>query len=1008
MKNIFLYAKYLAHNRNAKTIGINDLRSSVEVFADKIYKDEKLHKTLLDELSLESISPPEILYVEELNIIINEAKELDKIMFSPSVKKIISSLNQHGFSLKDETISFSSNEFDDLFGDEMEWDTDDVSDENESYEKPEKKKKNASDEIEDIELNDPLLVALNLKKELSNIIYGQDIAIEAVVDSVKNKVVESTNMPSHTFLFLGPPATGKTYMAKTIADCFDGYEYLELNMQEYQKHNDGMKIFGTEAGWSSASPGILTSFVKENPKTVVLLDEFEKAHTNVQKKLLSVFSEGYLNDANGWVVVKDEYDSDQKEEKIYDRDDDDHKKLIPITKVDFTQTVIVITSNLGSSLYNNYEFLDCLKRDYDKAETMIIQSLQNEKKKEEGSETNAIVPEMLSRISQGKIVLFNKLSFKNLMKISYKIFDMKLNQLINRHTHLKLEKNKQFEPFMQCLLLKFAPYMDVRRIKSKIYERFSDQITDCLIENEKTWNDINTISLNVSNEVLDFLHNDVDPKLKNETLLKHLFRKNLTLDLKYELEYYGTNIILTISKASFIKVRKIEDMLGDGSISFDIPETTFEDVAGHESVKGRLKEIANLLKKPEQLTKFGAKIPKGMLLHGVPGTGKTMLARAFANYADLPFIQTTANELIDHGSKNLDFMKKVFARARDYAPAIIFIDEIDVFGRRDRGGSNAMITELLTQIDGFNNTDEEPVFLIAATNHKDNIDSAIIRAKRIELHVEIPTLDAKGREYFINKILEKPCEKNIDVSKLVMYSAGMTGAQLEKISNESSLYALRHQLNLITETIILEQINIEKYGNRITGKSIEEMLGETAYHEAGHAVISKVLNPDTKIEQITVTPREDTLGFVSYDVDSLSSNPSKKDLENKICVAYAGRIAQMKQYGEDGLDTGASNDLKQATRLAYLMTVNFGMDDEIGYINLDGLPQISSSGGQRPEIENLYKDKIEIRIDAILSELKLTTENLVEKNWDKIDKLAQELLDKEVVHEDELNKLMKI
>jgi len=257
-------------------------------------------------------------------------------------------------------------------------------------------------------------------------------------------------------------------------------------------------------------------------------------------------------------------------------------------------------------------------------------------------------------------------------------------------------------------------------------------------------------------------------------------------------------------------------------------------------------------------------------------------------------------------------------------------------------------------------------------------------------------------------MLKKPCAKNINVSKLVMYSAGMTGAQLEKVSNESSLYALRYGLSEITEDVILEQINIEKYGNRVTGKSIEEMLGETAYHEAGHAVISKVLNPDTKIEQITVTPREDTLGFVSYDMEGSNSNPSKKDLENKICVAYAGRVAQMKQYGDDGLDTGASSDLAHATKLAYHMVVNFGMDEEMGYVNLDGLPQRYSNNGKRPEIENLYKDQIELRIKEILKNLKTRTEDLVNEHWKKIDKLSLELLDKEVVHEDELNKLMKI
>ncbi|MEA2020096.1 MAG: AAA family ATPase, partial [Campylobacterota bacterium] len=362
---------------------------------------------------------------------------------------------------------------------------------------------------------------------------------------------------------------------------------------------------------------------------------------------------------------------------------------------------------------------------------------------------------------------------------------------------------------------------------------------------------------------------------------------------------------------------------------------------------------------------------------------------------------------IDPGSGDLEVMKTVFNRARDYSPSIVFIDEIDTFGSRQKNGSKAVINELLTQINGFSENPDESIFIIAATNHKDDIDSAILRPGRIELHIEIPTLDTKGREYFINKMLEKPCEKNIDVSKLVMYSAGMTGAQLEKVSNESSLYALRYRLSNITEDIILEHINIEKYGHRVTGKSIEEMLGETAYHEAGHAVISKVLNPDAKIEQITVTPREDTLGFVSYDVEGSNSNPSKKDLENKICVAYAGRVAQMKQYGEDGLDTGASSDLKQATKIAFLMVSSFGMDEEFGDISVEGALQVINHNNNL--LDNTFlKSEVEQRVKENLKSLKTKTEELVSKHWTKIDKLANELLEKEVVHEEELNKLMNI
>jgi ATP-dependent Zn protease len=989
MKNVFLLAKYYAYKSNKKTIGISELRqSSIKLsFAIKQRKslvdllEKELHIVLEDKPSNNNT-------ILEIIDNINQVKQLDSIKFTQPVKKILLQLNEHGYYIKEEIISLDIEEDkeidDDMYLFDLFEETDYYGQEDDSI-----------DEDMLLQESDPLEIAINLKDTLSQKIYGQDLAIDAVVDSIKNKVVKSTDMPEHTFLFLGPPATGKTYLSKILSESFDDYAFLELSMTEFQNHNDGMKIFGTEKGWSTASNGVLTSFVKNNSKCVVLLDEFEKAHTNIQKKLLPIFSEGYLNDANGWTPDGETFDSSESKHKIDEI----------VTKVDFSETIIVITSNLGTELYNNHEFLECLDDDYRKAETMILQSLQTETKKEANEEISAIIPEMLSRLSQGKIVLFNKLSFNNLFKISQNIFDEKINEIENKF-NINYTRDDTTSYILQCLLLQFAPYLDVRRIKSKIYENFTDIITDKLLEEKKLWKDIDIIKTKISNQVRNFIDNEITTYANDQTLTTFLFRKNYTVKVSYSTKINDKEIIVSFDNVEFQKIKKVEDIVGTGALSFSIPETNFDtDIAGHDEVKGRLKEIANLLKNPQALKRFNAKIPKGMLLYGVPGTGKTMLAKAFANYADLPFIETTANDLIDVSNNNLDMIKSVFKRAKDYAPSIIFIDEIDTFGSRNKNGSKAVINELLTQINGFSDNIDESVFIIAATNNKNDIDDAILRPGRIELHIEIPTLNTKGRKYFIEKILKSPCEENIDISKLVMYTAGMTGAQLEKIANESSLYVIRHGLKELTQKIIIEQINIEKYGKRVTNKSIEDELDETAYHEAGHAIISKILMPDIKIEQITVTPREDTLGFVSYDLSSASSSLSKKDIENKICVAYAGRVAQMKQFNDDGFDTGASSDLAQVTRLCFAMVAHFGMDKEFGEINIDGIPNYQKETIGMTDTK-LFNTKIENRVLEISKLLKQRTDKLVDIHWDKIDNLAKQLLKKEVIHEEELNEIV--
>jgi ATP-dependent Clp protease ATP-binding subunit ClpA len=270
---------------------------------------------------------------------------------------------------------------------------------------------------------DPLEVAFELKEFLQGKIYGQDNAIEAVVDSVKNKVLDESNRPKQIYFFLGPPATGKTYFAQNIMEYFSEYKFLEVNMVEHQSLSSKGTLFGTERGFNTEQNGFLTNFVHTNPKTIVLIDEFEKAHTSIQKKFLTMLSAGYLNDALGWIkMLAGEYEP-------FDSENARHKVKNVITKVDFTQTIVIFTSNLGSALYNNHEFLEQLDSDYQSAEPLLLQEIAQEKKLEDRNMVLAILPEMLSRLSQGQIVLFNKLQMYPLRKIAADIFNQKIKQL---------------------------------------------------------------------------------------------------------------------------------------------------------------------------------------------------------------------------------------------------------------------------------------------------------------------------------------------------------------------------------------------------------------------------------------------------------------------------------------------------------------------------------------------------------------------------------------------------
>jgi len=378
----------------------------------------------------------------------------------------------------------------------------------------------------------------------------------------------------------------------------------------------------------------------------------------------------------------------------------------------------------------------------------------------------------------------------------------------------------------------------------------------------------------------------------------------------------------------------------NGSLVFDIPEVSFEDIVGHKRAKEHLREIIKYLKEPQKLKKFGVKPPKGMLLYGPPGTGKTMLAKALAKEASLPFISVTGTDIL-----NIEVMKSIFQKAHQYAPSVIFIDEIN----------------------GFSDDPEELVFVIAATNFKEKIDNAILRSGRIDLHVEIPILDKESRGYFIDKMLSKPTEGMIDRNKLIMFTAGLSGADLEKINRQSSMEAIKQGKSGLTQDIIIEQINILKYGEKITSGLLDMALETTAYHEAGHAVISRLLMPDIKIEQIVVTPRNESLGM---------------------CVAYAGRISQIKKFDQNGLDSGAVNDLSIAMKYGYFAIAHLGMDTELGYININNL--------KLPDIEK----KVQDRLSLLIKEMTNRTKKLVDENWESIEKIALILLEEEFIDGD--------
>ena len=801
---------------------------------------------------------------------------------------------------------------------------------------------------------------LKLKESLKGQVFGQDQAIESICD----KIVESSynivsDKPKAIYFFLGPPATGKTMLSKLIVDALDNYQSFKIfDMTQYSSARDGFALFGLEEGYSDAKEGKLTQFVKANPKSVIVFDEIEKTHPDVLANFLMLLSSGKAEDGFSGETI------------------------------DFTQTIVIFTSNLGSELYNNHNFVAMMKENLLEANSTIIEAIGREERIIEGNPRKVLSPELLSRLSQGNIVLFNKLPFDALLNIA-KTKVLEVHENFEKEFGIEVEYSS-YNDILALLLLSFSPQMDVRKIKSKLPSVLFDLVTDYIIMNDvmisKVVFQIDEMSKKMLSEELFSV--DADKQLQ---FIHSAFRKNETFRHEIVTSLHGSVLTIEFTNMQRKKLAKSIDFSGKDGLVFQVPDISFNDVAGHHVAKKRLSEVIHILKDPTKLSRFDVKVPKGMLLYGVPGTGKTMLAKAFANEADLPFIETTGSEILD-----IDLMQKIFKKAREYAPSIIFIDEIEVIGDRKTQGYTVVINQLLKELSGFSQNPDESVFVIAATNFKERIDEAVIRSGRIDLHIEIDALDREAREFFINKLLQKPTTGEFDKEKILTYTAGMTGADLQKVARESSLYVFRNNLDAITQEIVIEQINTIKYGSRINDASLDKVMESTAVHEAGHAIISRVLMPQVKIEQITVIPRADALGFVSYDRDKSYTNLTREDIKNKICVAFAGRESQLKVYGEEGFDSGASNDLDMAMQYAHYAISTLGMGEKSGYINVSNLGD-----------SKLFQNSIESEVKEWLREAQDKTKHLVQEHWNKITKLSQLLQEKEVVHEKELLELMK-
>lgn len=438
----------------------------------------------------------------------------------------------------------------------------------------------------------------------------------------------------------------------------------------------------------------------------------------------------------------------------------------------------------------------------------------------------------------------------------------------------------------------------------------------------------------------------------------------------------------------------------------------FKDVAGEEEAKELLQEIVDFLHNPEKYREIGAKMPKGALLVGPPGTGKTMLAKAVAGEADVPFFSISGSEFVEmFVGMGAAKVRDLFKQANEKAPCIVFIDEIDAVGKKRESGQiggnderEQTLNQLLSEMDGFDGS--KGVVILAATNRPESLDPALLRPGRFDRRIPVELPDLKGREDILKVHAAKiKIADNVDFNAIARTAAGASGAELANIVNEAALRAVRDERKFATQTDLMESVEVVIAGyqkkNRILSTK-EKLI--VSYHEVGHALVAALQTNSAPVQKITIIPRTSgALGFTMQVDEGEKYLMTKEELENKIATFTGGRVAEELVFGD--VTTGASNDIEQATKLARAIITRYGMS-EFGMVAMESLNNVYLGGDTSMSCSQETAAKIDDLVVALVQKQYEKAKNLLNSHMDKLHEISKFLYEHETITGEEFMEIL--
>jgi len=489
----------------------------------------------------------------------------------------------------------------------------------------------------------------------------------------------------------------------------------------------------------------------------------------------------------------------------------------------------------------------------------------------------------------------------------------------------------------------------------------------------------------------------------------------------------GTSLlpVLIITGVLFFMLRSAQGQ-GNQAMSFgksrarlygnEKDKVTFSDIAGTEEAKEDLEEVVEFLKYPKKFEGVGAKIPKGVLLVGPPGTGKTMLARAVAGEANVPFFSISGSEFVEmFVGVGASRVRDLFAKAKKNSPCIIFVDEIDAVGRKRGSGMGGghdereqTLNQILVEMDGFEQG--QNVIVLAATNRADVLDPALLRPGRFDRRVNIGLPDRKDREAILKvHFARKPLAKGVDLNALAAKTAGSSGADLSNIANEAAIIAARHNRKEISQADVTSAFEKVAIGPERKSKIMNDAEKElTAYHEAGHAIVGHVLPDSDMVHKVTIIPRGGTGGVTWFIPPEDKSYHSIIEYKDVLARMLGGRIAEEVIYGKDRVTTGAGNDLQKAAELARDMVINQGMGKKLRHqvFHVEDGMMLDKLVHERDYSDETAK-MIDDEVEALITEAAHRAREVVKANKQKLEELKDALIAQETVEAEEVEKILK-